>query len=135
MDIQGAIADQMGALTLHDVGGASVSVLFAVLLTYAAGLFARRTDREALHGHAAWAACIAAATVLVRGSLPLAVTLLAVLVSLRPSSDGTSADDRRLRLFALVAGVGCGSGASLIALVLLVPGAFLLRLASAPRSN
>lgn len=137
MDFQGMIADQMGALTPYDIGGALVSVCCAALGTYAVGAIAVRRDAPGLREHAALAALLAAVTVLVRGSLPLAVALLAGLLLVRSARERTDAvaADRLLQVLAVVAGVGCGAGGSLIVLVLLLPLALLLRWALRPRTN
>lgn len=136
MDIKGVIADQMGALTPHDIGGALVSIGCAALVTFAAGLIAFGSRRaEDLRGATVLAALLAAITVVVRGSLPLAVVLVAGTLLVRPRLGEGATGDRLLQLLAVVAGVGCGAGASVITLVLLLPVALLLRWAMGARPN
>lgn len=127
MDIKGMIADQMGAFTTHDIGGALLSVMVAALIAFIAGLLAG--DRSGARGLAVLAALVAFAVVLVRGSVPLAIALVAVALVLAPRGGREEGFGRSslLRLMAAVAGLGCGAGGALLAALLVLPVSFLLR--------
>jgi hypothetical protein len=134
MDLQGIIADQMGAFTPHDIGGALFSVLLAATLAFLLALMLRASSGVSPRMLAVLAAIVAFAVVLVRGSVPLSIALVGLLLLVRPGV--REVQDRwtakgLLQLAAVAIGLGCGSSAGLIVLLLVIPVALLLRWAFA----
>jgi hypothetical protein len=129
MDLKGFAADHMGHFTLYDVPNMLVALLLSALLAYLlAALGMRCTALQARH-LALWAAVAALGVGFVRAQFPLAVSLLALVLLLRSQEVPAS---ERLSLFgALVIGLGCGSGASLIVVAVFLPVLMLARWATA----
>ncbi len=120
------IADQMGAFTTHDIGGALLSVLAAGLIGGLGALLAGAQDRMRLL--AALAALVAFGVLLVRGSVPLAIAFVGIAIVLAPrDAHGQGLRGDLLRLMAALAGLGCGAGATIIAALLVLPVSLLLR--------
>ena len=133
MDLKGFLADQMGFFTFYDVPGMLFGALCGALLSWALGRFFGGDDRDMSGKLAVQAGAIACGVAFVRASLPLSIAFAGVLILLRPGSSGDRAS--LLQLVAMVIGVGCGSGASLIVLALSVPlgiVAFLILRANKP---
>lgn len=128
------LADQMGAFTPYDIGNGVLALLLAALLAFVAGLIGRASGDQAPKHLATLAAVAALAVLFVRGSVPLSIALVGVALLVRTGSPVAREGGWRSslpQLVAVVIGVGCGSGAALIALVLMVPVALLLRWSSA----
>lgn len=130
MDLKGLLADQMGAFTPYDIGGAVLALLLAALLGFVLGLIGRSPGAASPKQLAALAATTALAVLFVRASVPLAIALVGVALLVRPGiPEQRDASWRAFlfRLAAVVAGVGCGSSAAVVAVVLALPLALLLR--------
>ena len=125
MDVMGFVMDNMGHFAPIDVLLLLFAVLCAALLGLLLGVWGGRLDRIAARDLALWAGCAAFAAGLVRMQLPLAVVLLAFVVLVK-GNDGERRD-RVLRFGAVVLGLGCGSGASLVVLIVAVPFIALVR--------
>lgn len=125
MDAIGFVMDHLGHFAPLDIVNLLFAVLVATLLGYLlARLGGRRSPAQAKE-LALWAAISALGTGLVRAQLPLAVALLA-LVLLAKGREGGRAG--QVLLFgALVIGLGCGSGASLVMLVVALPFILVIR--------
>lgn len=126
------IADQLGYFTVHDIAAALIGVVAAALLGYATALLARAKGPGPSE-MAVTAAVMAFAAGLVRGSVPLAISLVAAVLLLRGGADGNSRSTL-LRFMALAIGLGCGASASLVVAALAVPLGLLLRWGAAERS-
>ncbi|MFN6178815.1 MAG: hypothetical protein ACK46G_14930 [Flavobacteriales bacterium] len=128
MDLKGFAADHMGHFTLYDVPNMLVSMLLSALLAYVLATFGWRSDPPQARRLALWAVVSAMGVGFVRAQFPLAISLLALVLLLRAQDMPAS---ERLPLFAaLVIGLGCGSGASLIVVAVFVPFLLLARWAS-----
>lgn len=128
------LADQMGAFTPYDIGNGVLAVLLAALLAFVAGLVGRASGDSAPKHLAVLAALVALAVLFVRASVPLSIALVGVALLVRPGLSAPQEGTWRSslpRLAAVVIGIGCGSSAALVALVLMVPVALLLRWSSA----
>lgn len=134
MDLNGLLADQMGAFTPYDIGGGVLAILLSALIAFAAGWIGRGTGAAAPKRLAALAAVVALAALLVRTSVPLAIALVGVALLMRGGlperTDALSWRNSLLRVAALIVGVGCGSGAAIVTLVLALPVALLVRWAA-----
>lgn len=128
------LTDQMGHFTPYDIGTALMSMLFAALLAFVVAWLARADKDPAPRELAASAAVVALAVSLVRASVPMSICLVAVVLLMRGEVRTTGMRGVLLRLAALVIGLGCGSSASLIMLVLCIPLGLLLRWATTPRA-
>lgn len=128
------LADQMGAFTPYDIGNGVLALLLAALFAFVAGLIGRASGEGAPKHLAALAAVVALAVLFVRASVPLSIALVGVALLVRAGSlvprEGAWRSSLP-QLVAVVIGVGCGSGAALITLVLMVPVVLLLRWSSA----
>ncbi|MBK7381863.1 MAG: hypothetical protein IPI81_00790 [Flavobacteriales bacterium] len=125
MDVFGFVMDHMGQFAPYDIPNLLFAVLSAAVLGYAMarwGAGASGPDARAL---VLWAASAALGTGFVRSQLPLAVGLLALVV-LAKGNDGPR-QERVLVFSALIFGLGCGSGASLIALAVGIPYILVVR--------
>ncbi len=129
MDLKGFAADHMGHFTLYDVPNMLVSLLLSALLAYLLAALGMRSTTPQARQLALWAAVAALGVGFVRAQFPLAVALLALILLLRAQEVSAS---ERLPLFgALVIGLGCGSGASLIVVAVFLPFLLLARWATA----
>ena len=129
MDLKGFAADHMGHFTLYDVPNMLVALLLSALLAYLLAALGMRTAAPQARHLALWAAVAALGVGFVRAQFPLAVSLLALVLLLRSQEVPAS---ERLSLFgALVIGLGCGSGASLIVVAVFLPVLMLARWATA----
>ncbi len=133
MDLKGFLADHLGHFSPYDIPGLLFSVLLAGLLAWAVGSFGAGLRGHAARRMALWAATAALGVALMRMQLPVALALLAILLVVRPQADG--ATDRLLLFGALIIGLGCGSGASLITAIATVPYVLLVRWAMPPASS
>lgn len=125
MEIKALLADHMGHFSVYDVPGLLIAVVAAACM----GLVMGRWGGGQSGGHARrtalWSATAALAAGFVRSQLPVAVMVLAAAVLVgRPRE--SSADDP-IMLVALLIGIGCGSGATLIVGVALIPFILLMR--------
>jgi hypothetical protein len=119
----------MGHFTLYDVPNMLVAMLVSALLAYYFTTWGVRFAGSHARQLALWAAVAALGVGFVRAQFPLAVALLALVLLLR-AQEMPSAE--RLPLFAaLVIGMGCGSGASLIVVAVFLPFVLLARWATA----
>lgn len=125
MDAIGFVMDHLGHFAPIDIVNLLFAMLVATLLGYLLGrLGARQTPIEARE-LALWAGLSAMGAGLVRAQLPLAVVLLA-LVLLSKGREGGRAG-QVLVFAALIMGLGCGSGASLVMLVVALPFILVIR--------
>ncbi len=128
MDLKGIVADHMGHFTLYDVPNMLVAMLISALLAYYFSTLGMRSAGSHARQLALWAAVAALGVGFVRAQFPLAVALLALVLLLRAQDMPSS---ERLPLFgALVIGMGCGSGASLIVVAVFLPFVLLARWAT-----
>lgn len=132
MDIKALVADQMGHFTPYDIGTTLVSLLAAALLSFAVGLLANASSPSKKE-MAMMAALVAFAVAFVRASVPLSITLVAVVLLLRGEMRDATVRGFSLRLAALAIGVGCGSSASVIVAALVLPLGLLLRWATSEK--
>lgn len=129
MDIMGFAMDNMGQFTLYDLPNALFMVLVAALLGYLLARWGGRETAQKARQLALWAGLSAVGVALVRAQLPLAVALVALVLLVRPQAP--SAPDRLSVLAAVLIGLGCGSGATVVTVVLFLPVLGLFRWASA----
>jgi hypothetical protein len=125
MDFKGFLADQFGLLTVYDLPLLLFAMLAAALLSWLAGwLCGAACDAR---GMAMLAGGVAVAVFLVKGSLPLAVALVAVLLlaGRRQAPQAPAAEAGRI--VALVIGFGCGTAAVLPMALAWLPLTALLR--------
>lgn len=133
MDIMGFLADHMGHFSLYDIPNLLFAVLLATLLGYLLGRVGGQVRGTELRALALWAGSAALAAALVRSQLPLAVLLLAFVLLVKNNDSATR--DRVLLFGALVLGLGCGSGASLVTLVVAIPFILVVRWAFRGTAN
>lgn len=130
MDLKGLVADHMGHFSMYDIPGLLFVLMAATLIGFVMarwgagerGVEARRT--------AFWCTAAALATAIVRSQLPIAALVLAaaVLVGKRAPQ---KADDA-VFWSVLLAGIGCGSGATVIVCIAMIPYLLLMRWAYRP---
>lgn len=125
MDLLGFVADHLGHFSPYDVPNLLFSVLVATLLGYALGRWGGGKRGADLRALALWSGSAALAVGFVRTQLPLAVVFLA-LVLLAKGNDAPR-NDRALLFTALVLGLGCGSGATLVTLATALPVVLIVR--------
>lgn len=125
MDIKGFLMDHVGHFGLPQIGGLLFAVLMAAFLGWALGAIAARVPTGTARDLAVWAATAAMAVGLVRSQLPLALALVAL--ALFASVARTDGRGGMLRAGALVLGLGCGSGAALVTVVVALPYFLLVR--------
>lgn len=125
MDLKGFLADQMGHLTVYDLPLLLFNVLAAMALAIMGGRVAGAG--VALRSMALLAGVTAFAVFLVKGSLPLAVALVAAVLLLLTRRGTEEEGDMAPRLFAVAVGFGFGASAGAITLVVAIPLAFVLR--------
>lgn len=125
MDIKALVADHMGHFSVYDIPGLLFALIAAACLGFVIARWGARHTVESARRVALWCMVAALAAALVRSQLPVAALMLAAAVIIGKRS-GPSNDDPVL-LGALVAGVGCGSGASLIVAVAMIPFIPLMR--------
>lgn len=125
MDIKGFLMDQLGHFGLPQVGSLVFAVLVAAALGWALGALAARKPAAIARDLAVWAATAALGVGLVRSQLPLALALVAI--ALFASVGRSEGRSDLLRAGALVIGLGCGSGATLVTLIVAVPYLLLVR--------
>jgi hypothetical protein len=130
MDLKGLAADHMGHFTLYDVPNAAFALLMAALLGLVMGRAGLRQGASAARSVALWSALTSLAVVFVRAQLPLAVALVALTLLVRPQL--TERSERLPLIAAVVIGLGCGSGATLIVGALFLPMLLVARWATAP---
>lgn len=130
MDLKAIVADHLGLFSPYDLPGMVVSIAMGGLL---GAVTTRWGARQPAHtaAHALWGALAALGFVLVKGSLPLAITLVAVVLLVRPVHAAPAPTVGRALAAALLLGACCGAGASLIAAVAALPVLVLLRWAAA----
>ncbi|MBL7950699.1 MAG: hypothetical protein JNM62_03165 [Flavobacteriales bacterium] len=124
MDIKGLVADHMGHFSVYDIPNVLFVVVVSACLAFVLARWGARQDASTARRTALWGATTALAAALVRSQLPLAVLMLAVAVL---GGRGTTAERDPVLLGAMVIGVGCGSGASVIVLLALIPYLLLTR--------
>lgn len=129
MDLQGLIADQFGYFGPADLPGVLLSMVFAGL-SGAVIAWAMRMDGAGGRNALVLAVVLALGAALTKGSLPLSVILGAVVVAGALVGPVLPQERAWSRLVVMVAGFGCGIGASVIVCVALVPLVPLLRWAS-----
>jgi len=131
MDLQGFVVDNIGPFSPAAILNAVFAVLVAALLGHSLGRFGAGARGGGARVFAVWAAVSALALVFARTQLPLAVALLALVLLVRAREEAPG--DKLVLAGAVVLGMGCGSGASLVTLVLAVPFILLVRWAYAGR--
>lgn len=129
MDLKGFAADHMGHFTLYDVPNAAFAMLLAALMGLVVGRAGLRLEASPARSTALWAGLMTLAVVFVRAQLPLAVALVALIQLVRPQV--TERSERLPLLAAVVIGLGCGSGSTLIAVALFLPLVLMARWATA----
>ena len=132
MDVKGFVVDQLGHFSVYDLPEVLFVIVVAALLGYALARFGARQTGTVLKQMAFWAAAAALAAVFVRSQLPMAALMLAaaVLAGKRSYEMGNDA------LFSvLVVGIGCGSGATVVVVLAMIPYLFLMRWAFGPASR
>ena len=125
MDWRGFLADQMGFFTPADLPGVVLVVLIGAAAAWGLGRIARASGATARE-LAVWGALSAFAVALVKGSLPMSVALVALAILVRADA-GVDGRAKLLRTAAVVIGGGCGTGASLVVAVGLLPLALVMR--------
>ena len=130
MNWKGTILDNMGYFSLYDIPNLIVAILAAALLTYLGAKLGLRANKAALFTLMAWSATVALGVGLVKGQLVFAVILAAILIVAKGYTPKEISGGGLL--LAMVIGLGCGSGATLITLVALVPLVILLRFTGKP---
>ncbi len=125
MDLKGAIADHMGHFSAYDIPGVLFVLVSSALFGYFLARWGARATVADARKLALWAGSAALATALVRSQLPVAMVVLAavLLVGKRPESNV----DGAVFFSALLIGIGCGSGATVIVGVAMIPYFFLIR--------
>lgn len=133
MDIKGLVADQLGHFSVYDLPEVLFVIIVSALLGYILTRWGGRETGTTLKQMAFWAAAAALAAVFVRSQLPMAALMLAAAVLAGKRGAGSSND--ALFFSVLVVGIGCGSGATLVVLIALIPYLFLMRWAFGPASR
>ena len=130
MDVKGFIIDQLGHFSAYDLPEVLFVIVVAAFLGYILARWGARQTGTALKQMAFWAAAAALAAVFVRSQLPMAALMLAaaVLAGKRGQELGNDA----LFFSVLVVGIGCGSGATVVVVLALIPYLFLMRWAFGP---
>lgn len=130
MDLKGAVADHMGHFSLYDIPGVLFVLLAATLIGYGVawwGAGLRGADARQI---AFWATAAALATALVRSQLPVAALVLAAAVIV--GKRGPTMSDGVVLFSALAVGIGCGSGATIVVGLAMIPYLPLMRWALRP---
>ena len=133
MDVKGFVVDQLGHFSVYDLPEVLFVIVVAALLGYTLARFGARQTGTVLKQMAFWAAAAALAAVFVRSQLPMAALMLAaaVLAGKRSYEMGNDA----LFFSVLVVGIGCGSGATVVVVLAMIPYLFLMRWAFGPGSR
>lgn len=126
MNWKGFLLDHMGHFSVYDVPNLIFAILVAAALAIGCGKFGLRIDAKNSRVMAIWAAVSAFGVGLVKGQLAFAVILAALLLFVK--SNETNGLPKYVLFLAMVIGLGCGSGASLITALVCIPVALLLRL-------
>ena len=124
MDVKGFVADNMGHFSVYDIPGLLFVLVTATFLGYLVATIGGGERGTAARRLALWAATAALAAALVRSQLPIAAVMLAVAV-LAGKRGAEHADITFVTM--LIIGVGCGSGASVIVVMALIPFVLLMR--------
>lgn len=132
MDIAGFIVDHMGHFSAVDLPRVLFALVMAALLTLVLAWLQGSDGRMHQRSLVLWAVLAAAGTILVRGQLPVAVVFLALVLLVRPRAVDQLPSG--LLFAALVVGMGCGSGASLVTALIAVPLVLVARWAAAGRA-
>lgn len=134
MDFKALVADQMGYFTPPDIATALLSLLAAAFFGFIAAMLAGATAEPGKREMAVTAAVVAFAVNIVRASVPLSISLVAVVLLLRGEVRASSSRGLLLRMFAVAIGLGCGSSASIMVAALVLPLGLLLRWATAEKN-
>ena len=130
MDIRGFAADHFGHFSPYDIANLLFAMVAATFLGYAMARWGGGKRGQELRALAVWAGLAALGVGFVRAQLPLAVAFLALV--LLAKGNEASKHDRLLLFASLVLGVGCGSGATLVTIVLTLPFLLIVRWAFGP---
>ncbi|MEZ4739561.1 MAG: hypothetical protein R2818_09475 [Flavobacteriales bacterium] len=130
MDLKGFIADQLGHFSLYDIPEVLFVLLASMFFGYVLTLFGAREVGPEAKRMALWSAAAALATALVRSQLPLAVLVLAAAVLVGKRTSGAKDDTLFFSLLAI--GIGCGSGATVVVGLALIPYVLIMRWAVRP---
>lgn len=125
MDIKGLIVDHVGHFAIHDIVGLVFSMLVAALLAWALVRFGADLVGAEARQLVLWSSTTALGVGFAKAQLPLALALVAVAILV-----GGLGNDGRLRALqagALVIGLGCGSGATLVTVIVTVPYLLIVR--------
>lgn len=125
MDWRGTLADQMGFFTPADLPGVVLVILLGGAASWGLGRIAGESPSGARE-LAVWGALAAFAVALVKGSLPMSIALVALAILVRADA-GVDGRAKLLRTAAVVIGGGCGTGASIVVAVGLLPLALMMR--------
>lgn len=127
MDVKGVIADQMGMFTPYDIVGALIGLVLAALLGFVLGRVVKGRAGDEANELMVMALLSALAVELVKTSVPLAITMVAIMLFIKEVPGALDRDSRLLRIAAVLLGFGCGSGAGIITLVCAVPLMLVMR--------
>jgi hypothetical protein len=127
MDIRTFLAAQMGFFTPTDIAQSVFSVVLAAGLAFLSSRISRGANGHHARTLAVMAAAMAMAVALVRGSLMLSVVLVAAVWWVRGHEEEKGSRATVARFVAAAIGIGCGSGASVPTVALIVPLTLLLR--------
>lgn len=118
------VADHMGHFSIYDIPRVLLTVAVAACLGMVLARFGAKRDAQTTRMFALWSATAALATAFVRSQLPIAVLVLAAMILVGRRSDG---DRDPIFLASLIIGIGCGSGATIIMVIALIPYLILVR--------
>jgi hypothetical protein len=132
MDIAGFVVDHMGHFSAVDLPRVLFALVMAALITLVLAWLQGSEGRSHQRSLVLWAVLASAGTILVRGQLPVAVVFLALVLLVRPRvADHLPSG---LLFAALVVGMGCGSGASLVTALMALPLVLVVRWAGTGRA-
>ncbi|MBL7939096.1 MAG: hypothetical protein JNL43_07045 [Flavobacteriales bacterium] len=133
MDLKGLVADHMGHFSIYDIPSILFVLVAATLIGFVMAKWGAGVQGVEARKLAFWCTVAALATAIVRSQLPIAALVLAaaVLVGKRSSHQG----DDALFWSILLAGIGCGSGATVIVCIAMVPYLLLMRWAYRPSAH
>jgi len=125
VDIKGFIVDHVGHFAMHEILGLVFSVLVASVLAWVLGRYGAGLVGKEARTLVLWSATAALGVGFVKAQLPLALAFVAIALLV-----GGFRDEGRSRAVyagALVIGLGCGSGAALVTVIVAVPYLLIVR--------
>lgn len=133
MDLKGLVADHLGHFSVYDIPSVLFVLVAATLLGFVAARWGAGKSSTEARGLAFWATAAALATAIVRSQLPIAALVLAAAVLVGKRSEGPGRE--AIFFSVIVVGIGCGSGATVVVALAMVPYLLLMRWALRPRIN